>query len=201
MAEKMSTSPDCEVTFIVRAFDDEERVGHCLRRIAAWVRARGVSAEILLADEGSGDNTVAVAVMLRPQLRQPGCDLVVVHAKPGCGLRDACQRARGRVVVCADARIEAPLAALGYAFFRLREGLDVVALGGRYLVFRRTQAWRAFDALAGRRDFAAVERRFVRRCRGLGLDVVVTRPPGKRMWTRLMAALRAGGRPFASGRA
>ena len=181
----MTTSTDCDVTFVVRALDDEERVGHCLRRIAAYLSAHQLRAEILVADEGSGDNTVAVAILLRRQISE----IVVVHSTPGNGLHDACQRARGRIVICADARTDAPLAALGYALGRLRDGRDVVALGGRYLVFRRALAWRALPALIGRRDFVAVERRFVRRARSLGLACAVTkRPVARRSWRRLFAA-------------
>lgn len=185
-----SASPDCDVTFIVRTSDDEERVGHVLGRIARYLAAHELHAEIIVADEGSGDNTVAVAVMLRRQLRQ----IVVLHAAPGAGFRDGCLRARGRVIVLADARTDAPLAPLGYALGRLRDGLDVVALGGRYLVFRRTRAWRAFDALVARRDLDAspietVERRFVRRARQLGLEYAVTHRT-KRRWQRWWRALR-----------
>ena len=78
------------------------------------------------------------------------------------------------MLVLADARTEAPLGPVGYALGRLRDGLDVVAVGGRYLVMRRTRAWRAFDALVGRRDPAAVEERFLRRARQLGLACTVT---------------------------
>ena len=95
-----SASPDCDVTFIVRTLDDEERVGHVLGRIARYLAAHQLSAEIIVADEGSGDNTVAVAVMLRRRIRE----IAVLHSSPGAGFRDACQRARGRVLVLADAR-------------------------------------------------------------------------------------------------
>ncbi|HEY1585092.1 MAG TPA: glycosyltransferase family 2 protein [Polyangia bacterium] len=181
-----SASPDCDVTFVVRTFDDEERIGHQLRRIAAYLAAHQLSAEIVVADEGSGDNTVAVAIMLRRQIRE----IAVLHAPEGAGFREACQRARGRVIVLADARTDAPLGAIGYALGRLRDGLDIVALGGRYLVMRRTRAWRAFDALIGRRDPVAVERRFLRRARQLGLEYTVThRTPRRalRSWLRLFA--------------
>src|SRR5947207_250613 len=177
----MNASPDCDVTFIVRTSDDEERIGHTLARISRYLGAQGLSAQILVADEGSGDNTVAVAVMLRRKIRE----IAVIHAEAGYGFRDACQRARGRVVVLADARTDAPLGAIGYALGRLREGLDVVALGGRYLVFRRTRAWRAFDALAGRRDPIAVERRFLRRAKQLGLGCTVTKRTRRPSWLRL----------------
>jgi hypothetical protein len=186
-------SPDCDVTFIVRTVDDEERVGHVLGRIARYLAAHQLHAEILVADEGSGDNTVAVAVMLRRQLRE----IAVLHAPPGCGFRDGCQRARGRVIVLADARTDAPLAPLGFALGRLRDGLDVVALGGRYLVLRRTRAWRAFDALVGPRDakmaMTVVERRFLRRARQLGLACTVTHRTPRR-WLRWWQALRPSAR-------
>jgi hypothetical protein len=182
------TTLDVDVTFIVRASDDEERIGHVLCRAQAYLRAHGLTAELVLVDEGSGDNSVAVAVMLRPQIRE----LSVRHSAPGHGFFDGCQRARGRVIVLADARTDAPLAPLGYALGRLREGLDVVALGGRYLVMRRTRAWRAFDALrVARRDPLVVQRRFIRRARQLGLACVVTERKRKPRWSRLWQALRA----------
>jgi hypothetical protein len=178
------TTPDVDVTFIVRACDDEERLGHVLRRAHAYFRAHRLTAELVVADEGSGDNTVAVAVMLRRRIRE----IAVLHCSPGTGFRDACQRARGRVLVLADARTDAPLGAVSYALGRLRDGLDVVALGGRYLVLRRTRAWRAFDALVGRRDPRSVERRFLRRARQLDLDCAVThRTRRARSWLRLFA--------------
>jgi hypothetical protein len=181
------TTPDVDVSFIVRTCDDEERIGHVLRRAHVYLRAHRLTAEIVIADEGSGDNTVAVAIMLRPLMRE----LTVRHAAPGQGFFDACQRARGRVIVLADARTEAPLAPLGYALGRLREGLDVVALGGRYLVMRRTRAWRAFETLrVTRRDPLLVQRRFIRRARQLGLACVVTERTRKWRWTRLWQAFR-----------
>ncbi|HXU73423.1 MAG TPA: glycosyltransferase [Polyangia bacterium] len=178
-----SASPDCDVTFIVRTLDDEERIGHVLGRIARYLGAHHLTAEIVVADEGSGDNTVAVAIMLRRRIRE----IAVLHTSPGCGFRDACQRARGRVIVLADARTDAPLGAVGYALGRLRDGLDVVALGGRYLVMRRTRAWRAFEALVGRRDPVAVETRFLRRARQLGLACTVTHRTRRKSWLRLFA--------------
>jgi hypothetical protein len=63
-----------------------------------------------------------------------------------------------------------------------------VALGGRYLVLRRTRAWRAFDALVWRRrDPRSLERRLIRRARALDLQCVVTHPPPQNRWARLLA--------------
>src|SRR5262249_13706308 len=103
---------------------------------------------------------------------------------------DACQRARGRTLVLYDARMEAPLAPLGFALGRLREGADVVAVAGRYLVFRRLRARRAFGSLITRpRRPRSLRHRFLRRARSLGLQVAVPTPPRRPLlpWARLRA--------------
>ncbi|HZS35593.1 MAG TPA: glycosyltransferase [Polyangia bacterium] len=169
--------PDCDVTVILRVCDDEERIGHVLRRLASHLRSLELTFEMLVADEGSGDNTLAVAALLRPSL----LELEVMHAEPGEGYVRACEQARGRAILLYDARSDAPLGALGFALGRLGDGLDVVAVSGRYLVFRRTRAWRAFDALA-QRSHADVERRFLKRSRSLGLHCTVTHPRRRTPW-------------------
>lgn len=180
-------SPDYDVTVVVRTRDDEERIGHVLGRIAAYLRAHRLSFELLVADEGSGDNTLAVAALLRPSLPE----VEVLHA-PACqGLYRACQQARGRLLVLCDARTDAPLAPLGFALARLGEGLDVVAVGGRYVAFRRTRAWRAFESLVQLRDPLAVERHFLRRARALGLRCAVAHPRRTSVWDRLRVAALA----------
>lgn len=183
-----SPVPDCDMTVVVRLCDDEEHIGHVLRRIAGHLRSLEVSFEILVADEGSGDNSLAVVAMLRSSLHE----IEVMHAEEGAGFFAACQRARGRTIVLYDARTEAPLAPLGFALGRLRDGLDVVAVGGRYLVFRRTRVWRAFDALMLRdRAPLALQKRFLRRANGLGLHCTVTTPKRRPLlhWTRLRDTL------------
>jgi hypothetical protein len=180
--------PDCDITVVVRVRDDEERIGHVLRRISGHLRSMQTTFEILVADEGSGDNTLAVTALLRPSVRE----IEIMHAEPSLGFRDACQRARGRAVLLYDARTDAPLSALGFALGRLRDGRDVVAVGGRFLVFKRTRAWRAFDSLVTRRRRPKVlERRFLRRARALGLDCATTQPKKQPLmaWGRLRDTL------------
>jgi hypothetical protein len=180
-------APDLDVTAVVRAHEDEERVGLVLARIARHLTSLGVRFEILVADEGSGDNTVAVAVLMRQ--RHP--EIEVLHAAAGRGLPSACERARGRAILLYDARTDAPLAGLGWALGRLRAGVDIVAVSGRWLVLRRTRTWRAFEALAGApRDPRAVEKRLLRRAHALGLHAEVTQKPAHRLLGRSLAALR-----------
>jgi hypothetical protein len=176
----------CELTFVLRCCDDEERIGHTIQRIAAHLRGLGLGFELLLCDEGSGDNTLAVAALLRST--HP--EVEVLDASAGQGFVVGAERARGRHVVLFDARSEAPLAALGYMLGRLDRGLDVVVLGGRFLAFRRARALRALDGLSGSRNPRDLERRFVRRARAVGLAAAVTHPRRERMVDKLRGVLR-----------
>jgi glycosyltransferase involved in cell wall biosynthesis len=166
-----------DITAVVRAHEDEERIGHVLSRIGRHLTSLGVRFEILVADEGSGDNTVAVAVLMRA--KHP--EIEVLHVPPGRGLQAGSERARGRAILLYDARTDAPLAGLGWALERLRDGIDVVAVSSRWLVLRRTRTWRAFDALgAGLRHPYAVEKCLLRRARALGLAVELSPRPARR---------------------
>jgi glycosyltransferase involved in cell wall biosynthesis len=180
-------TPDCDISVVIRVRDDEERIGHVVRRVARHLAELGQSHEILVADEGSGDNTVAVAALLRRTLPQ----VEVLHTEAGDAFHAACERARGRTVLLYDARSDAPLAALGFALQRLGDGHDVVAVPNeraRYCVFRRVRALRAFDALAERREPRLVGKRFLRRARGLGLSCTVTQEQRRTPWAMLRAA-------------
>jgi glycosyltransferase involved in cell wall biosynthesis len=189
MTRPNATNTTCDLSFILRCRDDEERIGHTIQRVAAHLRGMGKRFELLLCDEGSGDNTLAVAALLRSS--HP--ELEVLDAPVGQGFVVGAERARGRVVVAFDVRSEAPLAALGYALSRLERGLDVLALGGRFLVFQRSRSLRALDALSssfgGSRNPRDLERRFVRRARALGLPAAVTHPRRERIVERIKNAL------------
>lgn len=160
-------STECDLTFVLRSRDDEELVGHVIGRIATHLRGLGLRHELLVVDEGSGDNTLAIAALLRKQYPE----LEALHASPGRGYVVGAERARGRLVVVADVRDEAPLALLGYALSRAERGTDVVSVAGRLVLFRRTRALRALEALTTVRRSGA-SARFLSQVRSLGLAVV-----------------------------
>ena len=167
---------------MIRCCDDEERIGHTIIRVANHLRSMKIAFELLVVDEGSGDNTLAIAALLRASYPE----LETLHASSGHGYLTGAERARGRVVVVSDLLDDAPLAMLGYALGRIERGIDVVALDGRFIGFRRTRALRALDALATTHRSHEPNRRFVRRARALGLAVAVVQPRRQRVlqWVR-----------------
>lgn len=166
---RSSTTPELEVSVVIPFADDEERVGALSRRIAGHLRALGLRFEILAVDEDSGDNSVALLSLLRaevPELR------VLEAPGHGHGFAAGARAARGSVLWLVDARRGASsgLAPFSWAHARVSgDAADVVAVEGRYVLCRRTRAWRVLDAVRGRGD--AFERRFLRRARTRGLRV------------------------------
>jgi glycosyltransferase involved in cell wall biosynthesis len=171
---------------VVRTCDDEERIGRVVHRLARHLRQLGREFELLVVDEGSGDNTLFVTAMCRREVPE----LEVVHAAPDEGWLAGCLAARGHLVLLHDARVDAPLGPIAYALSQLAHDKDVVAVHERYLLLRRVRAWRAFDALSGPRDLAALERRFLRRARRRGLACLVTERPAPSRWQGLAGLFR-----------
>lgn len=184
-----------DVTAVVSCCNDEERIGHLVRRLAEHLTGLGLRFEILAIDEGSTDNTVALLTLIRrgvPQLE------VVAGVNEGRGLIRGAKMARGRHLMVLDAGCDPVLSALGFALARLdgEASCDVVTLPGGVLLMRRTRSWRAFDALLHRRDAVELARRFIRKARTLGLQVHLpesSRPNSA--WARLRDLLLA---PLAS---
>ena len=161
----MRRDPDCELSLVIPFTDDEERVGAMSRRAAAHLSALGVRHEILAVDEDSGDNSVTLLGLLRvPSLQ-------VLPSTPGHGFAAGARVARGRVLWLWDPeQAHAPLGALAWARRRVDDaGCDVAVVPGRFLVCRRTAAWRAVERAHGRGQ--AYERRLLAQARRRHLTV------------------------------
>ncbi len=178
---------DLDTSVLIVCRDDEEHVGHLIRRVAGHLAALELRYEILLFDEGSGDNSLALLSLLKREL--PQLD-VFAGVDEGRGFVRGAELARGRTLLLLDARSEAPFSAVGFALQRIREGADAVIVAGRYLVLHRIRALRAHDTLVHHRDTLELERRFVRRARSLGLEVAVAaRPSPPTPWARIRNTL------------
>jgi hypothetical protein len=158
---------DCDVSVVMPFADDEDRVGVLARRVAAYLRAQKLSFEVLAADEGSGDNSVLVLSLVAAEVPE----LRVIRSTPHHGCSAGASVARGRTIWFVDpTRADASLAPFGRAHDRLVGGAaDVIAIDGRWVVCRRSRAWRALASLRGRA--AVFDRRLVRRATLYGLFV------------------------------
>ena len=98
-----------ELSIIIPAYNEEERIVPTLRSIAAFLHASLIPAEVLVVDDGSKDETVRCVEDLAqsfPQLRlvrNPG------NRGKGYSIRHGFAESRGRRVLLTDADLSTPI--------------------------------------------------------------------------------------------
>lgn len=99
-----------ELSIVIPAFNEERRLPVALQRIAAYIDARGLNAEVIVVDDGSTDRTAHVAYEFRD--RMPMLFLLTTgdrnHGK-GYAVRTGMLAARGRIAMFTDADLSAPM--------------------------------------------------------------------------------------------
>src|SRR5262245_50968399 len=87
----------CEVTILMPCLNEARTVGTCVRKARDFLARAGVRGEILVADNGSHDDSREVAA-------RSGARVVSVrHRGYGNALRQGIEEARGRFVIMGDA--------------------------------------------------------------------------------------------------
>lgn len=132
-----------ELSVIIPAFNEAQRIGPTLRRFHRFLAARPASFEILVVDDGSVDDTVALVTALAGEL--PGLRVLCSPANRGKGhaVRLGMQAATGRIRLFSDADGSTPIDELDPLLQALAEGADI-AIGSRYLAASRVtrpQPW------------------------------------------------------------
>jgi hypothetical protein len=184
----MSETPRYDVSVILPFGDDEEAVGIAVTRTAEYLRALGLSFEILAIDEDSGDNSHAVLALLRAEVPE----LRVTHAPGrGRGVDVGAARAQGTLLLVTTPDVAS--ASLDGAADACRHVLDgerdaEVALA-RYTVAHRIRAMVAFRAV--RLVGVAMHRRLAKRLQMRALAVQVTGPGGNAIKSSAASRLRA----------
>ncbi|TDN38683.1 dolichyl-phosphate beta-glucosyltransferase [Hymenobacter sp. UV11] len=132
-----------ELSLIIPAFNEAQRIGLTLRRAHRFLAARPASFEILVVDDGSTDDTVALVTALACKL--PGLRVLCSPANRGKGhaVRLGMRAATGGIRLFSDADGSTPIDELDPLLQALAEGADI-AIGSRYLAssqITRPQPW------------------------------------------------------------
>ncbi len=117
--------PAPEVSVVLPCLNEAETLGICIRKAQDALRANGVSAEILVADNGSTDGSQEIAGLM-------GVRIVHVADKGyGNALRGGINAARGQYIIMGDADDSYDFENLMPFVELLREGYDLV-MGNRF---------------------------------------------------------------------
>lgn len=121
-----------QYSIVLPAFNEGVRIGPSLEKALAFVREQGWSAEIIVVDDGSRDDTAELVrgfMTNAPEVRllqNPGN-----HGK-GYSVRNGMLNARGEILLFSDADFSSPVQEALKLIAALQQGADV-ALGSRWL--------------------------------------------------------------------
>jgi glycosyltransferase involved in cell wall biosynthesis len=119
-------------SIVIPAYNEGERITATLEKVLAWVAAQRWSAEIVVVNDGSRDDTAAIAgryAAAHPQVRvieNPG------NRGKGYSVRNGMTHARGDLLLFSDADLSSPISEAPKLFDAIAAGADV-AIGSRWL--------------------------------------------------------------------
>jgi glycosyltransferase involved in cell wall biosynthesis len=120
-----SDADELELTVVLPCLNEAETVARCVGKAVRWIRDAGVAGEVIVADNGSADDSPELA-------RAAGARVVTVRRKGyGNALIAGIRAARGTYVLMADADDSYDLENLGPFLQHLRAGDDLV-MGNRF---------------------------------------------------------------------
>jgi dolichol-phosphate mannosyltransferase len=118
------------ITVVVPTYKEAENLPHLIDRVAQVREVHGLNIDLLIMDDDSRDGSVEI-VAARPER---WVQIVVRTSDRGLSeaVLEGLRRARGDVLVCMDADLSHPAAALPQMVAKLQAGADFV-LGSRYV--------------------------------------------------------------------
>jgi glycosyltransferase involved in cell wall biosynthesis len=114
-----------EISVVMPCLNEAETLPVCIEKLQRTFRDHGIRGEVIVADNGSSDESVAIA-------QSKGARVVSVEAKGyGAALMGGIAAARGKYVVMGDADDSYDFASVPAFLEQLRQGFDLV-MGNRF---------------------------------------------------------------------
>ena len=135
-----------EISIIIPAYDESERLGGSLRAICEFILAEKLAAEVIVVDDGSPDDTAAVAATELSEFPIPSN--VISDPKnrgKGFAVKTGLLAAKGDIALFSDADLSTPIEELYKLIDPIRSGEFDVTFGSRALdrtLIGTHQPWR-----------------------------------------------------------
>lgn len=121
----MIANADLEVSFVIPCLNEARTIGTCVAWAQDYLRAANIRGEVIVADNGSDDDSVTVAAAA-------GARIIAVATKGyGAALLGGIQAAHGRSIVMGDGDASYDFRQAGRLLEKLRAGAQL-AVGNRF---------------------------------------------------------------------
>lgn len=137
-------------SLIIPAYNESARISATLEKVLAYVRRQGWTAEVLVVNDGSRDDTAEL--VRRFAVSHPSVRLIENPGNRGKGysVRNGVLHASGDVVLFSDADLSSPIEEAPKLLAALNDGADV-AIGSRWLETKlQTERQPVLRQIAGR---------------------------------------------------
>jgi len=122
---KQEAQAQPELTILMPCLNEAETIGTCIEKARGFLSRTGINGEILIADNGSVDGSIAIA-------EKAGARVVPISEKGyGSALKGGIAAARGRYIIMGDADDSYDFSRLDLFVDKLRDGYDLV-MGNRF---------------------------------------------------------------------
>lgn len=136
-----------EVSIIIPAYEEEERLGSSLEKIIAYIREAAPNTEIILVDDGSKDATAASAENYFSEVPDIAAKVIRYEENRGKGfaVKTGLLAARADIALFSDADLSSPIEEMPKLIDPIRSGDYDVTFGSRALdrsLIGTHQPWR-----------------------------------------------------------
>lgn len=136
------------LSLVIPAYNEARRLGDALAAAVVYFAEQPYSAELLVVDDGSSDETAAIAARIaatKPMIRV----IKIPHGGKAAALRAGMGAAIGELIAFSDADLATPLSYLNALWAAVEGGCDV-AIGSREGIGARRVGEPAYRHLMGR---------------------------------------------------
>ena len=154
----MSPSQNIELSVVIPAYNEQQRLGPTLERIATYLHEQPWPAEIIVVDDGSSDATAQLAREIIEAGPVPGRVLINEQNRgKGYSVKRGMTESTGRLALFSDADLSTPIEHTADLRAAIEKGADI-AVGSRATPYSEIEVRQPFMRQTAGKMFSVVQR-------------------------------------------